>query len=203
MTSKSTQQWEEYAAVVQQALDSRTTNDETIEAVLALTELKDISSLNKEQATLLESAWELIDGSDVYEPGEKANLDGLDFDNTVGGKLNVDFADEEPNMAMVPCMNFHNALEAGHVLEERAAVWRCPDSLGAVLSSARMLEVSVRERQLKGQLEATHPEPAILKAATALDLDNAEVAQSSKMLQLALDRKGAVDRKVWFWDMVV
>mmetsp|Transcript_74461 Transcript_74461/g.149864 ORF Transcript_74461/g.149864 Transcript_74461/m.149864 type:complete len:613 (+) Transcript_74461:34-1872(+) len=186
-------QWDENAAIVQEGLDNGAASDGTVEALLALTELKDISSLTKEQAKFLETAWELVDGNEGYAPGEKANLDGLDFDNVQGI---VDFSsDELPNFGLVSCANFHQALQEGRVLEEKASVWRVPDSLGSVLSAARMLEVSVRERQLTDQLEATHPEPSSLKAALALDLDNAEVAQSTKMLQLAQDRKGAVDRK--------
>jgi len=92
---------------------------------------------------------------------------------------------------MVTARNYHESLEVGSVLEEKAPVWRAPDSYGALMTAVRMVERSVREHQLKGLLEATHPERSHLTAALAGDLDNAEVAQSSKMLRLGDDRRAA------------
>jgi hypothetical protein len=91
----------------------------------------------------------------------------------------------------VAARNYHESLEQGSVLEEKAPVWRAPDSYGALVTAVRMVEKSVREHQLKGLLEATHPERSHLTAALSGDLDNAEVAQSAKMLRLGDDRKQA------------
>lgn len=92
--------------------------------------------------------------------------------------------------------NYHVSLEQGGVLEEKAAIWRAPDSYGSLVSAVRMVERSVKEHQLKGLLEATHPEPSILEDALSRDLDNAEVATSAKMLELKVQRTEAVDAMV-------
>ena len=57
-----------------------------------------------------------------------------------------------------------------------------------------MLERAVLERQVRGALEATHPSKEELERALRFGVDNAEVAQSKKMLELDAQRQDAETR---------
>lgn len=139
-------------------------------------------------------AWDLIDGADKFTaPDKVSGLSALNLE----GEASDDAADELlPYLDSEGTTNYHVSLEQGGVLEEKAAIWRAPDSYGALVSAVRMVERSVKEHQLKGLLEATHPEPSILEDALSRDLDNAEVATSAKMLELKVQRREAVDAMV-------
>ncbi len=115
-----------------------------------------------------------------------------------GGEREEDPKDADPfadlDVGEIECANFHDNLEGGGVLDGRSAIWRAPEDYGSLRCAATMLERAVLERQVRGALEATHPQKSELDRALALGVDNAEVAQSSKMLELDSQRRAAEGR---------
>ena len=109
-----------------------------------------------------------------------------------------DEADTDPfaglDIGEIECANFHDNLEAGGVLDGKSAIWRAPEDYGSLRCATAMLERAVLEREVRGSLQATHPAKEHLERALALGVDNAEVAQSAKMLELEAQRQAAEGR---------